>query len=114
MTTAPLTATLYEIRTPGGELIGEAENADAAEVARRILVAEFATVLRVYAPGEVIATAPDPEVDHVAEVERAERHGKAPLFTASCSCGWRTSCTTSSKAEARAWADAHARLSTEV
>jgi hypothetical protein len=107
-----LIATTFEIRTPGGELIGDARNAEAAEMARRILAAEFAAVLLVYAPGDEIRTAPDPEVDHVTTVERVERHGKAHLFTASCSCGWSTSCTTSAKHEAQGWADAHVRLTT--
>jgi hypothetical protein len=49
---------------------------------------------------------------HLAAAYRIERHGKAPLHSARCTCGWATSCTTSSKAEARGWADTHVRLST--
>lgn len=105
-------ATIYEIRL-NGSLIAEAPTAEAAEQATRTLAPEFAVNRASFVIVEPGAEYREPERSaHVATAERVERQGKAHRYTARCSCGWATSCDTSSKAEAQGWADAHARLNT--
>jgi hypothetical protein len=102
---------VYEIRTTDGELIAEATDGYAVRLALDTLTAEGYTGLVDPFTGRPNTPATDDRT-HIASAYRIERHGKAPLHSARCTCGWSTSCTTSSKAEAHGWADAHVRLST--
>lgn len=103
---------MYEIQTWDGHLVAEAPTSESAQSARHLLTAEMhlpgngQRALRIVEPD----AAP---IAHEATVD-TDRSRTSRQYRPACSCGWKSSCTTTSKREAQGWADAHVRLTTEV